>query len=179
MQKFSDNEQKARYVIDRIQSGLDADTVAREIGYKHERSLDVFMRREGYYKEKGLGNYVAKSVSREDGAPTKANPSGKALTVIALYKDRQLTPKEIAYELGFDGLKEMAKYMKSKGFAWDSQRNNYVPEKEDEPPELNVEEPSDQLMQAGSVELHALNDYLLLLQYLDSRKEKLVQLLDS
>jgi hypothetical protein len=179
MVEFSTNAEKAEYVVRSIDSGKDADTVARELGYKHARSLDVFMRREGYYKEKGRNNYVPKSVKREDGAPTKANPSAKALTVMALYKDKQLTPKEIAREVGFENLREMADYMKSKGFVWDTGRSNYVPEKviASEEPVLNGI--TEEITISESVEVHAIKDYLLLLQYLESRKEKLVQLLES
>lgn len=178
MLKFKNNHEKAEYVIECLTRGQEINSVAKAIGYKNAGSLDTFMRREGYLKPKGLGNYVLKTVTREDGAPTNANPSGKALSVIALYKDGQLTPKEIAYELGFDDLREMAKYMRSKGFIWDSETGNYAPQQipKSQAPELEV---SGTKMVNGAAEAHAFQDYLLLLQYLESRKEKLVEILES
>jgi hypothetical protein len=69
--------------------------------------------------------------------------------------------------------------MKSKGFVWDTGRSNYVPEKviASEEPVLNGI--TEEIAISESVEVHAIKDYLLLLQYLESRKEKLVQLLES
>ncbi len=171
MIKFDTNEQKVRYAIDSIQSGQDIQRVAKSLGYKNVKSLDMLMRREGYYKDRQLGNYVPKNAARDDGVRTTASLSGKAWEVMALYKEQPNNPKQIAQKAGFENMREMASYMKSKGYGWDADRENFVAEAEPGIPNPAAPEPhqSEEPEQESTVSL----------KYLLSRKDKLVELLES
>ena len=54
-------EDKVRYVIDNITKGRDLDVIAIELGYKNYKSLDMFMRREGYCME-----VICRKMSKEN-----------------------------------------------------------------------------------------------------------------
>lgn len=177
MKEFSSKKEKIQYVLTSINEGKSTDEVAKELGYKNYKSLDMFMRREGYTKGKRLGNYVPKNGSNIiQIAPElhKASITTKALEVIQHFREGELSPRRIAHESGFETPKEMANYMKSKGFIWDPDRNNYVPqtgELEEEP-----ENEKEEVEIKGDADV---TGYLNLLEYLDSRKEKIAELLEQ
>lgn len=185
---FSNNEEKVLYVLESIHSGRDIDQIARDLGYKNYKSLDMFMRREGYVKEKRLGNYLPKSgkgIVYGDIKAKNAHVSTKALEVMQLFKREDLSPKRVAEEAGFESPKEMAAYMKSKGFIWDSDRNNYVMEGDEDldlasPVVIKPAKPqSESQTKTQGSEVELPQEFMALLQYLDSRKETLVDLLEK
>ena len=186
--EFRNNEEKVIYVLESIHRGRDQDQIARDLGYKNYKSLDMFMRREGYIKEKRLGNYLPKNgkgIIYDEVASKNTHISTKALEVIQLFKNKELSPKMVAHEAGFESPKEMASYMKSKGLIWDSNRNNYVAEDSDESPKeikLYVQDKAEEkidIKEENPDELpRDMAKYMELLKYLDSRKEKIVELIE-
>ena len=177
MKSFRNNEEKIQYVLDNIEEGKDTDTIAKDLGYKNYKSLDMFMRREGYIKEKRLGNYLPKNgqgIIQETSEPHRASITSKALEIIQLFKEGEMSPKRIAHESGFETSKEMANYMKSKGFIWDSDRNNYVPEAGEIKEKVEMKE--EEIEIPDDVDL---TRYIHLLEYLNSRKERIVEILED
>jgi len=124
------NAEKIQHVLKGLQARMDRDEIARELGYKHYRSLDMFMRRQGYTWDRWNNVYLSPEgrtqgmYARDDAPP----PPGRAGKVISLFSRGELDPREIAAKLGFEGHREMAAFMASKGFVWDSDAGNYVPE---------------------------------------------------
>jgi len=188
MMEFRNNEEKVLYVLESIHRGRDQNQIARDLGYKNYKSLDMFMRREGYVKEKRLGNYLPKNgkgIVYDEIASRNTHVSTKALEVIQLFKKEELSPKMVAYEAGFESSKEMASYMKSKGLIWDSNRNNYVMEQTDVDAEVIRAYPEEKVKEQPHIkeetndELPAdIEKYMDLLKYLDSRKEKITELIE-
>ncbi|NLI90545.1 MAG: hypothetical protein GX366_09150 [Epulopiscium sp.] len=173
MKEFRNNEEKIQYVLSSIDTGKDTDSIAKDLGYKNYKSLDMFMRREGYVKEKRLGNYYPKNgrgIIPFETDSHRASVTAKTVEIIQRFTSGEMTPKRIAHESGFESAKEMANYMKSKGFIWDSSRNNYVAENGEEVETDKIE---------GKEELVGLGNYIHLLAYLESRKEKIVELLEG
>ncbi|MGF7184419.1 hypothetical protein GGQ84_000502 [Desulfitispora alkaliphila] len=177
MKKFRNNEEKIQYVLDGIEEGKSTDDIAKDLGYKNYKSLDMFMRREGYIKEKRLGNYFPKNgrgIIQNENKPHKASITNKALEIIKRFNEGEMSPKRIAHESGFETSKEMANYMKSKGFIWDSHRNNYIPEQK----EIDLE-PTEDLEEGEYDEEFTIERFKPLLEYLFERKEKLVEIIES
>lgn len=179
--EFKSNEEKILYVIESIEKGREMKDLVKDLGYKNFKSLDMFMRREGYVKEKRLGNYLPKNgqgVLFEDNFSKKAHVSTKALEVIQLMKNKTLTPKLVAHETGFESSKEMAAYMKSKGFIWDSSRNNYISESPNAEIGVTSTFNEERLKTDSEEKTINLESYAELLSYLESKKEKLVELIE-
>lgn len=176
MKEFRNNEEKIQYVLDGIDAGKDTDTIAKDLGYKNYKSLDMFMRREGYLKEKWLGNYYPKNgrgIIQAEAGSHRASVTSKSLEIIQRFSEDEMSPKRIAHESGFETAKEMANYMKSKGFIWDANRNNYIPESGEDIEDIEIQE-------VKEIELDLdLKKYGHLLAYLDSRKDKIVELLEG
>lgn len=116
--------EKLQYAIVEIDKGRGREEVAQELGYTTYRSLDNAFRLDGYYYDKELGNYVLQ-INKDKSSDVKIRTS-KADDVIALFAMKKLNGKEIAEKLGFENARILALYMKSKGYVWDAERNNYV-----------------------------------------------------
>lgn len=186
---FKNNVEKIKYVIESINDGKDPESIAKDLGYKNYKSLDMFMRREGYIKERRSGNYYPKNghgiILEEDSSSNTSIPL-KVMQIIKLFKENKLNPKQIANEMGFESPREMAIYMKSKGYIWDSQRNNYISEKkieiEDNKEEIDVDifrtKEIEKESQIEAIENDFLK-YIDIIKYLDSRKERLIEIIES
>lgn len=190
MIKFSDKEYKIQYVLDCIEQGKDSQTIAKDLGYKNYKSLDVFMRKEGYAKREKLGGYYpkdGKGIIQQNPGSHNGSVTSKTLEVIEMFEEGKMSPKRIAHELGFETAKEMANYMKSKRFIWDGDRNNYMPEGgedldsiEDIESNKSIENTeANKVFKGENMEAGDLNKYSHLLEYLDNRKDKLIELMET
>ena len=194
MAKHMTAEEKINHVIDGIDQGKHVDQIAEEIGYKNYKSLDMFMRREGYTKERRSGNYLPKNghgIILNQMAKSKVSVSSKALEIIKFFQKQEYSAKRIAHEAGFENAKEMAQYMKSKGFEWDPDEQNYTRRfgEQDGGGDVDVEmEPAEpeaegrdrlETVQVKEREHAIPYEYLALLEYLDERKESLFELMDK
>lgn len=178
---FKSSLEKVKWIIKKIDSGEDVHSIANELGYRTYKSLDMFMRREGYFKNKRLGNYIARNgegVVLDTEHSRSKTTSDKATQVIKYFKEKEFTPKRIAAELGFENIKDMANYMKSKGFAWDSDRKNYVAEEQEETCEDLQEDTCEDAHLKLDEDMN-LTKYLDILEYLNKRKKQLVELIES
>lgn len=188
-------QEKIRYVIENIAKGRELDVIAIELGYKNHKSLDMFMRREGYLKDRNAGNYYPKNGKGyipQEMLEEDACVPVKALEVIQHFKEKKHTPKQIAANAGFKDIKEMAVYMKSRGFIWDVERNNYVLEKQEhetleedniheeaENKEYAITDMCDGIKEGEEKPNASISKYLNLLEYLYERKDKLAGILDE
>lgn len=101
------------------------DEVAAELNYKNYKSLDMYMRRKNFRYDKEQGQYfpMQPRVSAPD--PKSYAPS-KVVSIITAFEEEGADPKVIAKQEGFKDHKEMAEYMKNKGYEWNIHKNNYV-----------------------------------------------------
>ena len=97
MKAFRNKDEKIQYVLDSIDAGKDTETIAKDLGYKNYKSLDMFMRREGYLKENRLGNYYPKSGRGiiEGGDSHRASVTSKALEIIQRFTEGELDRKSV------------------------------------------------------------------------------------
>ena len=125
------NDDKVNYILQGLQAKRDRNELALALGYKNYRTMDIFIRRQGYSWDRQAGTYVLTS-SRNSGqyAKTEDDTStpDKVREVLTLFAKGGIDAKEIANKLGFESHRDLAVYMKSKGYTWDSQVANYIME---------------------------------------------------
>ena len=99
---------------------------AEEMNYKHWKSLDMYMRRKNFVYDGKSQQYVPiPDEKRFMNNPRNFAPT-KVVNIIDAFENENVDPKEIAKKEGFKDHKELAKYMKMKGYEWNSYRNNYL-----------------------------------------------------
>lgn len=176
-------DQRVQEIIRGLTEGKNREDIAKSFGYSGWRSADMYMRRHGFVWEKQ--NYVPATTKVDEllrSADTTAPP--KAALVISLLTEGTPDPRAVSRQVGFTDHREMADYMKRKGYVWSSEKGNYVEfagevteeaGEVSEPwmneaqvttmPNVRLSEPSD------------LADYLPLLEMLARNKERLLDLL--
>lgn len=132
-----------RFILKKLLSGKTREQIALELHHKSYRTIDMYMRRHGYIWDSNKQIYLIKSKNKinvEDKMPTT-----KIQRIINLFNEG-LDPINVAKKVGIKDHRAMAMYMKSKGYIWSSEKNNYILEKgmiteeEDEPEERNLQE---------------------------------------
>jgi hypothetical protein len=118
------------------------DEAAVELGYKNYRGMDQYMRRKNFVFDDKQMQYIP-AINRV--SDLKIDPKSyaptKVVSIISAFENENADPKVIAKQAGFKDHKEMAEYMKNKGYEWNAYKNNYlkavgkVEEEKDEPPE--------------------------------------------
>jgi hypothetical protein len=169
-------EMKIQRVLELCEAGNDRHEVAKILGYKDYKGLQAYMQRHQYTWNEDMKNYQlleeyqkqmkTERVMRkfEDGS------SSKPARIISMFS-KKLEARDIAKKLGYESHKTMATYMKSRGYAWNAEIGNYerdssIPIVENEDIDIDFEGTSDAR-------------HLDILELLDSKKEKLIELLNS
>ena len=101
------------------------DEVAKEFNYKTYKSLDIYMRRKNFRYDSKEGQYYPMESRIEKPDPKTYAPT-KVASIIAAFEEDGMDPKVIARQEGFKDHREMAEYMKIKGYEWNVYKNNYV-----------------------------------------------------
>lgn len=141
-------DEKVDMVLKQLGMGKSREKLAEELGYTTYKSIDMYMRRKKFVWDSRVQNYTPDT--RNKGAIIQDDtriPTSIAYTVISLFeKNKPLAdPKAISRLAGFKDHLEMAGYMKSKNYKWDSTKQNYIYVCENE-------NPTDQLYEADIVE---------------------------
>ncbi|HVI41320.1 MAG TPA: hypothetical protein VM577_11730 [Anaerovoracaceae bacterium] len=178
-------ELKIQRVLELCKAGNNRHEVAKILGYKDYKGLQAYMQRHHYTWNDSIQNYQqlkeyqkqmkTERVLRqyEDGA------SSKPARITAMFS-KKLEARDIAKKLGFESHKTMAAYMKSRGYAWNVEIGNY-----ERDGSIIVVDDSREEVDASNIESKQLTlitgqaKHLDILQLLDSKKEKLLELLES
>lgn len=169
-------EMKIQRVLELCEAGNDRHEVAKILGYKDYKGLQAYMQRHQYIWNEAMKNYQlleeylkqmkTERVLRkfEDGT------SSKPARIISMFS-KKLEARDIAKKLGYESHKTMAAYMKSRGYAWNAEIGNY---ERDSSISIVENEDTDTEFEGTSDARH-----LDILELLDSKKEKLLELLNS
>ena len=127
------NEEKLQYIFRELDKGTDREELAVELGYKSYKSMDIFVRRQGYTWDRNLQKYLLPE-ERNSGMYAKHMPTvtGKAGEVIKLFSKGEADPRDVANTVGFKDDRELAVYMRAKGYYWDDAIGNYKREEAEE-----------------------------------------------
>lgn len=121
-------------VLKMLEDGMERAEIAEKLGYKNQMSLDNYMRRRNFSWDSREKNFVPAAERYSAKARNnlvQLHGTSKADLIISLFERGESDAKDIAKQAGFDTHIEMANYMKSKGYAWDSQQDNYIKIKTD------------------------------------------------
>ena len=149
------------------------DEVAEELSYKNWKSLDMYMRRKNFSYDSRAKEYkpVSTRVDKLSQDPKSYAPS-RVASVINAFDEEGTDPQLVAKQAGFKDYKEMAEYMKKKGYEWNAHHNNYLKVVGKE------EEPLEAVRQAEDKELpDDVKEYLPFLRFLYEKRDDIYQLL--
>ncbi|MFM1651240.1 hypothetical protein ACI7RC_03945 [Brevibacillus sp. B_LB10_24] len=106
--------------------GLTREELAERMGYKNYKTLDIYMRRKNFKWDREKLTYVpAYGRFEKQEFDTAPLGSSKVATVISLFQKEGSDAKTIAKRMGFADHRELAAYMKTKGYRWSSELGNY------------------------------------------------------
>ena len=176
-------DEKVKQIIEMLKFKT-RDEVAAELGYKNYKSLDMYMRRKNFAFDSQQGQYFPMRNRLEKPDPKSYAPT-KVASIITAFEMEGADPRLVAKQEGFQDHKEMAEYMKTKGYEWNVHKNNYVKTVG----RIDVPEPVSQSMpepipgpinQAASGESpEGLEEYLPFLRFLYEKRDDLYQLLSG
>lgn len=187
-------DERVNVILRGLVEGKTRDELAKELGYKNYKTLDIYMRRKNFKWDRDKQNYIP-AYSRLDKQEIDLAllRSSKVATVISLFQKEGADAKTIAKRLGFADHRDLANYMKAKGYRWSSELGNYqrvygqLQEEAEGRPEA-TEELQDS--HGGGVAVTApmapkmtradaaqLERYLPLLEMLERNKDRLVDLI--
>lgn len=114
-----------RDILVALAEGLTREEIARNYGHADTRSIDNYMRSQGYSWNKASATYrkLRKTVH---GLSTSIETKEKVIELTNCFANG-MDAKSIAKRFGFPNNRELATYMKQQGFEWSPEKNNYVP----------------------------------------------------
>jgi len=151
--------------------------VAEKLNYKTWKSLDMYMRRKNFIYDSSQEQYIPVEMreKKEKGFNLRSAPD-KVRKIIEAFAKENPDPKEIAKQEGFSSHKEMAEYMKVKGFEWNVYRNNYIKITGFKESEIDIElqEECDKTIEESSVA-----EFIPFIKFLYDKREKVYQIIDG
>ncbi|MED1873059.1 hypothetical protein [Brevibacillus borstelensis] len=120
-------DERVNAILRGLAEGKSRDELAAEFGYKNYKSLDIYMRRKNFIWDRVKQTYVPE-FSRVDvkSIHSAIASSPKVASVLSFFEKEGADPVVIAKQLGFSDHREMADYMKGKGYEWSTDKKNYV-----------------------------------------------------
>ncbi|WP_419877952.1 hypothetical protein [Brevibacillus centrosporus] len=120
-------DERVNAILQGLAEGRSRDELAVAFGHKNYKSLDIYMRRKNFAWDRVRQTYVPE-FSRLDKESIQSGPapSAKVANVLSFFEKEEADPRVIAKQLGFSDHRELADYMKGKGYEWSSEKKNYI-----------------------------------------------------
>ena len=118
-------DSRVNLIFVRLNEGKSKNEIATEFGYSNYKSLDMFMKRQGYSWDQRDKYYQPIKNNDSNNKQNIDFPKGRVEKILFLLK-KGVDTKDIAKQLNFDNHRGMATYMKSKGYIWDENDNTFV-----------------------------------------------------
>jgi hypothetical protein len=124
--KSRSNDDKVQRILHHLEEGLSREEVAAKFQYTSYRSMDIFMSRKNYKWNKQKGNYALTSSASSPPNMDASSQPDRVRRIITALERGGANLRDAAQKMGFSSHLEMASYMKSKGYGWSEDSNNYV-----------------------------------------------------
>lgn len=123
----NDTVSKVNEILTGLAAGKTRDQIALEIGYKNFKSLDIYMKRKKFDWDNKRKYYYPKKdrTPLAEALKLMNRPEGRAAAVLSLLKSG-MDMKEIAVQLKFNNHRELALFMKNKGYIWNGNEELYI-----------------------------------------------------
>lgn len=187
-------DDRVNEILRGLAEGKNRGVLAKELNYKNYKTLDIYMRRKNFMWERDKQTYIP-AYNRLDKRSVEVTmiSSSKVATVISLFKKNDADARSIAKRLGFTDHRELATYMKAKGYVWSSDEENYIKthgrlqEEDAEPSTSSVEAHTDTIRELSSVkpvdspklpkmDSDNLERFMPLLEVLERNRDRLIDL---
>lgn len=176
---------KVRKIIDLLKF-KNRHEVAKEMNYKTYKSLDMYMRRRNFHFDQKQQQYIPANLvnKRPERSVSVTYAPKRAEAIMTAFEEENADPRTIAQNAGFESHKDMADYMKSKGFEWSIHKNNYVesvgyiePLHEEQNEARAEPEPSQQHSKKVSAE--GIEEYVPFLRFLYEKRDEVYALISG
>lgn len=119
-------DERVKQILRGLVEGKTRDQLAEELGHSSYKTLDIYMKRKNFKWDRDKKNYVPaySRLDRHDIGVSSVSTS-KVATIISLFQKEGADAKTIAKRLGFADHRELATYMKMRGYQWSSEKGNY------------------------------------------------------
>lgn len=120
-------DERVNEILRGLAEGKEREELAVAFGHRNYKTLDIYMRRRNFTWDRLKKTYVP-AFSRFDAEAISAGPaqSTKVANVLSFFEKEDADPRVIAKQLGFSDHRELANYMKGKGYEWSTEKKNYV-----------------------------------------------------
>lgn len=181
-------EKQVNTILEGLSTGESREEIAQRLDYSNPRSIDTYMRRKNFVWDSDAKTYIpANSRGTSSTPPSHSFSNSKATAIIHAFDMDDSDAKSIAIKQGFATHRELAEYMKSKGYAWNQEQGNYVKStkhrsvENEHSKETNVVSLREKNTFSPDIddESSLICRYLPLLDYLENNKEQLSELLST
>ncbi|MBB6176021.1 hypothetical protein HNQ82_000832 [Anoxybacillus tengchongensis] len=168
------DDPKISQTLAMLAEGKTKEEIVKHFGNKSWATIDMYFRRKGF-------RWNGKTFEPREEGGTDAVEEARFVQTKAAQIVRQLSQKyadirQVAIKNGFPSIEEMGDYMKSQGYVWNSDINNYEYD-ENMAQKQRLQPKKTQGKASGKVE-GLPDEYRDLLAYLLDRKERLYELLE-
>ena len=119
-------DDRVKHILRSLVEGKTRDELAAELGHSSYKTLDIYMKRKNFKWDRDKKNYVpAHSRLERQNIGVSSVSSSKVATIISLFQKEGADAKTIAKRLAFADHRELATYMKMRGYQWSSEKGNY------------------------------------------------------
>ncbi len=172
--------EKTKEIMRLLAEGKDRHEAAKLLGYQSYMGLHNYMVRHNFTWNGDVGNYVNSDDKMTIAKVIRMKESMTETKISSIISEFQngMPSKEVAKKFNFDNVRDLADYMRIKGYFWDNTKKNYKKHK-DETIDLMITV-EDEVIDANEKNYHdATFSYIELLEFLDNNKEKLKHLINE
>jgi hypothetical protein len=168
------DDPKISQTLSMLEQGKSKEEIYMHFGNKNWKSIDMYFRRKGFRWNgetfEPVEEHTTTAVEEAKFIQTKS------AQIVRLLTQKKADIRQIAMKNGFASVEQLGEYMKSQGYVWDSDANNYEYDETmaHKQPSLPKRAPS---VAVGRAE--GLEEYQFLLDYLLNKKERLFELLET
>ncbi|MEC1375851.1 hypothetical protein P9D39_16290 [Heyndrickxia oleronia] len=191
-------DRRVKEILEGLSQNIPRDELAKKFGHKNYKTLDIYMRRRNFTWDSENQTYIPK-LTKDVPIVEKVKPTSKAGMIIEMLKNPNFNIEYICAKVGFKDHRQIAEYMTSKGFVWSPDEGNYKKtygmienDKDIENDGMEIENILDEPITQKEISEADLNppmdhmennqplrqDYIPLLKWLASNKEKISKLID-
>jgi len=119
-------DERVKHILRSLVEGKTREDIAQELGHSSYKTLDIYMKRKNFKWDREKKNYVPTySRFEKNDLNVHGVSTSKVATIISLFQKEGADAKTIAKRLGFADHRELATYMKMRGYQWSSEKGNY------------------------------------------------------
>ncbi|NRD77314.1 hypothetical protein HPT25_07355 [Bacillus sp. BRMEA1] len=168
------NDPKISETLSMLERGISKEEITEHFGNKNWKTIDIYFRRKGF---RWNGHTFVPFEQKTTSAVEEARfIHTKAAQIVRQLSQSMADIRQVATRNGFHSVEEMGEYMKSQGYVWNHDANNY------EYDENSAQKPASTPKKAAAVSsarAEGFDSYQSLLDYLLDKQERLYELLGA